>query len=311
MEKKFVILTDPTCDLSKEYRERFGIEVAHGHYTTPDGAEHGTTLDWTAEEREAFYAALKKNPSGFTTSPPNVEECREVLEKYAKEQTPVLALTISSGISGTYDFMTKARDEVKEKYPSAEIYVIDTLRFSAGYGVMAIVASNMREEGKSAKETYDYLEENKNRVHQTGWMDDLSFVAKKGRISNAKAFFGTLAGVKPIGEFDYNGLTTVIGKAKGEKGAYPLLLEYMARHIENPKEQIILVATSNRHKQAYEFKEMIEKKFSPKEVIVVDVYQSCGVNTGPGLMAAYYFGKPISEGLTEEKQCVADILAGK
>ena len=311
MGKNFVILADPTCDLSKELQERFQIGIIHGHYTTPDGVEHKTTLDWTEEERDAFYAALKKNPNGFTTSPPNIEECSAAFESYAKDGVPVLALTISTGISGTYGFMTKAKEEVLKKYPDEEIYIIDSLRFSAGFGIMAIVASKMRDEGKTAEETYKYLEDNKNRIHQTGWMDDLSFVAKKGRLSNAKAFFGTLAGVKPIGEFDYNGLTTVIGKAKGEKAAYSVLLDYMERHIEKPEEQIILIATTARQKQAKEYKEMIEKRFSPKEIIVVGVYQSCGINAGPGLMAAYYFGKPITEGLTEERECIAELLSGK
>ena len=311
MNNTFVILPDASCDLPKDVRDRYGIEIINGHYTTPDGADHPTVLDWTEEERKAFYADLKKHPNSYTTAPPNTLECYNAFEIYVKQNLPILALCISGGISGTIDFMTQAKTAILEKYPDAEIYILDSRRFSVGFGLLAMIASELREEGKSVKEVYDYLEENKNRIHQTGWMDDLSFVAKKGRISNAKAFFGMLVGVKPIGEFDYNGLTTVIGKVKGEKTAYSVLLEYMARHIENAEEQTILIATSDRHKQAYEFKEMIEKRFSPKEVRVFDVHHMCGVNVGPGLMAAYYFGKPITEGLVEEKQCLADIIAGK
>ena len=311
MKNTFAILPDVTCDLPKSVRDQYGIDIIHGHYTTPDGVDHMSTLEWTDEERKAFYADLKKHPNSYTTAPPNTVECYNAFERYAKENVPVLALCISGGISGTVDFMTQAKNAILEKYKDAEIYIVDSRRFSVGFGLMALVASELREQGKSVKEVYDFLEENKNRIHQTGWMDDLSFVAKKGRISNAKAFFGMLVGVKPIGEFDYNGLTTVIGKVKGEKVAYDVLIEYMARHIENPEEQTILIATTDRHKQAYEYKAMIEKRFSPKAVYVFDVFQSCGINVGPGLMAAYYFGKPITEGLIEERQCLADILAGK
>ena len=308
MEKKFAIMPDTTCDLSLRFQKEYDIDVILGHYSTPDGEEHVSLHDWSDEQRDQFYKDLKKNPDGFKTSPPNVEECYEAFEKMVSQGLGVLAMAISTGISGTYNFMNLAKKEILEKYPNAEIYIVDTLRFGPGFGLMAIYASKLREEGKSLKEVAEWLETNKNRFHQTGWMDDLYFVAKKGRLTNAKAFFGSLVGVKPVGEFDYNGLTTVIGKGKGEKETYQLLLEYIARHIENPEDQIIFIATSNRHKQAYAFKEMIENRFHPKAVYVNDVYTNCGVNVGPGLMAAYYFGKPISQGLVEETQAFNEIV---
>ena len=175
------------------------------------------------------------------------------------------------------------------------------MRFGPGFGLMAVHASILRAQGKTLAETTQWLEDNKNRFHQAGWLDDLSFVAKKGRITQPKAFFGTLAGVKPIGEFDYNGLTTVLGKVKGAKTAYSVLLGYMEATIENPEEQIIFIAQTNRLPQAMEYKKMIEEKFHPKAVFVNDVFPSCGINIGPGLMAAYYMGKPISRDLSEER----------
>ena len=308
MDKKFAIMPDTTCDLSLAFQKEYDIDVILGHYTTPDGKEHVSLHDWTSEERDTFYKDLKKNPDGFKTSPPNVSECYAAFEEQVKKGLGVLAMAISTGISGTYSFMCTAKAQILEKYPKAEIHVIDTLRFGPGFGLMVIYAARLRDEGKSLKEIADWLEENKNRFHQTGWMDDLYFVAKKGRLTNAKAFFGSLVGVKPVGEFDYNGLTTVIGKGKGEKETYQILLEYIDKHIENPQEQIIFIATSNRHKQAEAFKEMIENRFHPKAVYVNDVYTNCGVNVGPGLMAAYYFGKPISQGLVEETQAFNEIV---
>ena len=310
MEKRFAIMPDTTCDLNEYFQKEYDIEVILGHYTTPDGQEHVSFHNWNTIDRDQFYKDVKKNPDGFKTSPPNVQECADAFEKHVSKGEGVLAMAISTGISGTYDFMCKAREQLLEKYPDADIRVIDTLRFGPGYGLMAVYASNLRKEGKSLKEVADWLEENKNRFHQTGWMDDLSFVAKKGRLTHAKAFFGTLVGVKPVGEFDYNGLTTVIGKGKGEQQTYQILLEYIDRHIINPQDQIIFIATSNRHKQAEVFKTMIEERFHPKAIYVNDVYSNCGINIGPGLMAAYYYGKPISKGLIEETKAFNEILEG-
>ena len=299
--KSFVILADATCDLSEEFQKEYDIEVIPGHIALPDGTEIPAFLKWEKYSREEFYASLKKNPNGYSTSPANITEFAAALEPYAAKGIGVLLMTISSGISGAFGFASQARENLLQKYPSAEIRIVDSLRFGPGFGLMAIHASMLRSQGKTLAETTQWLEDNKNRFHQAGWLDDLSFVAKKGRITQPKAFFGTLAGVKPIGEFDYNGLTTILGKVKGAKTAYPVLLGYMEATIENPEDQIIFIAQTNRLPQAMEYKKMIEEKFHPKAVFVNDVFPSCGINIGPGLMAAYYMGKPISRDLSEER----------
>ena len=311
MSKDFAIVADITCDLSEELQKKFGLEVIMGHYTTPDGVEHDSFLSWENKDKNAFYNNLKKDPNGFKTSPPNINECFNAFEKHIKEGRGVIALAISSAISGTYQFMVQAKKLILEKYNDAKIEIVDSLRFGPGFGLMMVYAAKLREEGKSFEEVCEWIKDNKCRFHQTGWMDDLSFVAKKGRLTNAKAFFGTLVGIKPIGEFDYNGLTTVIGKAKGEKQAYQVLLDYIDKFIVNPSEQIIFIATSNRNKQAEAFKDMIVERFNPKEIYVNEIYSNCAINVGPGLMAAYYYGQEISKDLSVEKNAINEILNNK
>ena len=224
--EKFIILPDVTCELNADIRKQYDIDVILGHVSYPNGKEENSMLDWKdcsflkTHTGEEFYEELSKNPSGFTSAPPNIQEFYNAFESYVKEGYGVLSMSISSGMSGTYNFAVKAKEMILEKYKDAKIECFDSLRFGPGYGLMAIYASILRSEGKSLEEVKEFLESNKNRFHQIGWLDDLSFVAKKGRLSHAKAFMGKLMGIKPLGEFDYNGLTTVIGKAKGEKSAY-------------------------------------------------------------------------------------------
>ncbi len=315
--EKFVILPDGTCDLNEEIRKKYNIDVIVGHVHYPNGVEEKAMLSWEdcsllkTHTGEEFYAELSKNPSGFTTAPPNIQEFYNTFEKYVKDGYGVLSMTISSGMSGTYNFSVNAKEMILEKYPEAKIECFDSLRFGPGYGLMAIYASILRTEGKTLAEVKEFLETNKNRFHQIGWLDDLSFVAKKGRLSHAKAFMGKLIGIKPIGEFDHNGLTTVIAKAKGEKTAYRAMLSYIENTIENPEDQVIIIAHTNRRSQAEHYKELIKEKFNPKEIYLNDVYPSCGINIGPGLMAAYYVGKPISKDLVEEKELITSILNTK
>ncbi|MBO7086511.1 MAG: DegV family EDD domain-containing protein, partial [Bacilli bacterium] len=201
-----------------------------------------------------------------------------------------------------------AKKEVLKEYPDAHIEVFDSLRFGAGLGLMLVWASILRSEGKSLDEVVAFLKENRDCFHQMGWLDDLSFVAKKGRITHAKAFFGTLIGIKPLGDFDQNGMTTVLGKAKGEKAAYEAIIEYIKQTVVDPENQIMFVSHSNREKCALILKDMVEKEFKPKKLYFIETGPSCGINVGPGLNAVYYYGAKASKDLVQEKELMEKIL---
>lgn len=305
----FILMADAGCDLSAELQEQYDIKIINGHLVLPGKGDVPSFMKWEDISRDQFYTELKKNPNDYATAPPNLTEYEKIFESYVKDNKAVICVTISSAISGSLDFATAARKNVLARYPDAKIKLIDSLRFGPGFGLMLVHASILRSEGKSFEEVSDYLEQNRNRFHQAGWLDDLSFVAKKGRITHPKAFFGTLAGIKPIGEFDSGGLTTVLGKAKGAKAAYSVLLKYIEATIEDPEEQYIFIAQTSRYPQAEQYKKMIEDKFRPKAVYIIDVYPFCGINIGPGLMAAYYMGKPISEDLSAERALIEQFIA--
>ena len=306
----FAIICDVTCDLSEELQKKYNILVIDGHYKTPDGQEHIGRCHWDSEEEAvAFYTDLKKNPKGYTTAPSSPDEIAAFFEKCIDEGTPeLLCITLSSALSGTHNFFKAAQQLVLEKHPEAKINVINSSRYSTAFGAIAVKASLLRNEGKTFDETSAWVESNKNCYHQMGWMDDLSFLAKKGRINNFKAFMGQLVGVKPMGDINQNGLTTVIGKTKGAKKAYAASLAYIEKTIIDPEHQIVFIAQTNRRKYAEEFKKLIEEKFHPAEIIITNVYRIDGINVGPGLMAAYYYGKPISENLSEETAIMNSIL---
>lgn len=306
----FVILTDTTCDLPEAFQKDYEIEVIPGHIVLPSKEDIPAFLKWERFEQKEFYEKLKSDPNGFATAPPNIAECAAAMERFVAQGEGVLMLTISSGISGSYNFACAAKEVVLEKHPDAVIEIVDTLRFGAAIGLLALYASCLRRDGKTLTETAATLESFKNQVHQAGWLDDLSFVAKKGRLTHAKAFLGTLAGVKSIGEFDYNGLTTVIGKIKGAKTAYTVLLNYIEKTVIDPENQIFFISQSNRMDAAMTYKDLLQERFHPKEIHILDVFPSCGINIGPGLMAVYYRGKPISTDLSEERRIIEQIVNG-
>lgn len=306
--EKFAIVTDFFCELNKRIRDEYEIDFFPGHLLFPDGTEKNLNLEWDIMTKDSFYAAIKKNPDIYKTSPANVTEITQKFESYVKEGIGVLCVTISTAISGTYNFAMQAKKAVEEKYPEAKIIVIDSLRYGPAFGLMCVKASIMRKEGKSLQEVGDYLTTNKACFRQSGWIDDLSFVAKKGRITNSKAFFGKLIGIKPFGELSSGGLPTIIGNIKGEKLAFKVILDYMAETIENPQDQVILLCDSLREKQLATYKQMIEERLHPKAIIQTELFCGCGINMGPGLMSAYFIGKPITEDLNWERELFQKLI---
>lgn len=308
--KDFVIMADSSCDIEEELCGRKDIILIPCHIHTADGGDYLAHPSWEGTSAQEFYSGIKRSPDSCKTAPPNIYEFERKFEAAISQGKDILLMTLSSGMSGAYNFSLVARDNVLKRIPSAKIRIIDTLRFAPAFGLMVFKAVELRSQGYSLEETADYLEANKNRYHQAGWTDDLAFVAKKGRLTHAKAFFGTLAGVKPIAEFDYNGLPTVIGKAKGAKNAYSALLDYIANTIEDAENQSIIIAHTRREKEAEEYKRLISETIAVKEIIIKEIYPFNGINIGPGLMSAYYVGKPISQGLTEEKMILDRFLSG-
>ena len=175
---------------------------------------------------------------------------------------------------------------------------------------LVIAATRLRAAGKTLDETADWLEENRLRVHQMGVLEDLFFCKRMGRVSGAAAVMGTLVGIRPLADINEKGLSDVIGKTRGLAPALKATVDYMARTVERPEEQIMLLSHSDRPERAEELRAMVEERFHPKELHVVPVCQSCGASIGPGLYAIFYFGRPISSGLTEERSLIAE-LTGK
>lgn len=297
----FVIISDNSCDLIKPLRERFGIDdYINGLVYFPDGHCEKADLDWERYDPKWFYESMSNKKTVYKTALAPTGDIMEVLEKHLKEGKDILCITLSSALSGTYQACEMIKVKLLEKYPERKIICIDSMRYSTALSVLVIEAAMKRGEGYTLEQTAQYIEDNKHRVHQIGPMDDLFFLCKNGRISNFKAFFGTLVGVNPMADFNRQGLAQVVGKFKGKKAALNAAIAYMKETAEDIDQQIVFVAHSNRLAAAELLRDMIVAEFHPKEVIINDVGMSCGVSIGPGLCAAFYWGKEISENMEKE-----------
>ena len=304
----YVLLTDSSTDLTKDLRERFGVDdYLPGNIVFPDGSTHDSTLDWEEISPQDFYMSMSKD-SMYTTGIKNIEVQEAFFEKYLKQGKDILNISLSHSLSNTFDTCRKAAENLKEKYPDRKIICVDSLRYSGADGLLVSFAGDMKKEGKSIEEVAEWLENNKQRCHQTGTVDDLKFLAKMGRCSNVSAFMGSLINIKPLADFNRDGMNQIITKVTGYKKLYKAMIEYMKATIE-PEPKRIFVSHTFRKAQWLEFQKLVTEEFPSAEIIPTTVNMANGSSIGPGMLVAFYMGTEISEGLAEETKILEEIKA--
>ena len=311
MKYSYAIIPDTCCDLSSEFRARFEVDgYLKWYMSTPYSNDVEGSIDLSTPELDEFYALLKKNKTGYNTSPCSVDAIVSYFEPFLQQGKDVLAISLSGKLSAMYNFMLNAKKILYEKYPGRKIIPVDSMKYSTAQGLLTIKACGLRAEGYTIEQNAEKLEKIKKTIHQMGSLDDLFWLASKRRISHAKALFGTLAGIKVLGDFDSDGMVSPIAKISGYKKAQKTIIEYIKKTIKSANEQIIFVAHSARLEQAEILASRIKEEIKPKEVIVCNIYPINGINIGPGLFAAYYFGTEITD-LKYEKEIINEIISEK
>ena len=157
---EYMIMTDSTVDLPKEYlTEELGVPYIPLTYLI-DGQSYEDMIGLTGEE---FFAKVRAG-SMPTTSQINPEQAREALEPYLKEGKDILYIAFSSGLSGTYNSIRMAAEELQEEYPERKLIVIDSLCACMGEGLLVYKAVQLKRAGKSLEEVAQWVEENKLKI---------------------------------------------------------------------------------------------------------------------------------------------------
>ena len=309
--ENFAIITDAGGDFTREMIQKYGIEETPlSTVVWPDGSEKPADLYWDTMKPDEYFALMGNKRNNFSSSIPSPQTMLDRLSALAEAGRNIIIITISSTMSGGFSAFTVAAKEVMEQYPGVKIHVIDSLRYSAAITLIAVEASLCRSKGMKFDETVEYLEEFKLRIHECGFLDDLFFLARKGRIKKSLAFMGNMIGVKPMADLcNETGQSLVLGKARGYKQVMKVFPNYIQRTIGDYRHKVFVITYSAREPQALEMKKIVEEKFAPEHLIFVPMGQSTGCNVGPGLAAAFYAGdERVSENCVREKAILEDLL---
>ncbi|HPS18849.1 MAG TPA: DegV family protein, partial [Bacilli bacterium] len=199
--KPFSIIADSSLDLTKGDRDKYGIEYPIlGSIVYPDKTSYDADVEWKRISPSEFYKQLSNKKNNFKTSLPNPFTIASRVEEEFKQGRDIIAITLSSGMSGTYHAFINAKEELREKYPDRKMLIVDSQRYSIAVGLLAVYASKLRREGKTVDQTFEWLQEQKMSLHQIGILDDLFFLYRSGRINRMAAVAGSMIGIKPMAD---------------------------------------------------------------------------------------------------------------
>ncbi len=213
------IIIDSAADMTVAFTKEHNI----GHAplkTTLGGTEYRDGVDIVPD---VFYEKLEANKELAHTSQVNAEEFRALFEEAIAAGDDVVTVTISSGLSGTYQSAAAAAAD----YPD-RVYVVDSLSATAGEQVLIYRALQLRDEGKTAKEIFDELEALKKRTRLFVRLETLEYLKRGGRISKTSAFVGGVLGIKPILTLNGEGKLETVGKARGMKQSHQMMNDSIA-----------------------------------------------------------------------------------
>jgi DegV family protein with EDD domain len=206
----FKIVTDSTANLSVEYCTKNDVSVISLFYIL-NGQENTAYDEHNPNSLDEFYDKLKQKPRA-STSCANEDSYYKVFEDAYKKGQEVLYIGFSSGVSATYSSPLLAKNMILDTYPDAKIYCVDTLTGSFGQGHFIMKVVQMRNEGKSVEDCFNYVTQERFKMRTFVTVDDLYFLYQGGRIPALTYKIGTLVKIKPIIEVNTEGKLVSVNK---------------------------------------------------------------------------------------------------
>lgn len=288
----YILSCCSTADLTKEVFTKRNISYICFHYEL-DGKQYPDDLGETMPF-DAFYQAMADG-ADTKTSQVNVDEFCNYFEAFLKEGKDILHLTLSSGISGVYNSACVAREMMQEKYPDRKIYIVDSLSASSGYGLMMEQMADMRDEGRSLEELYQWALDRREHLQHWFFTSDLTYLIRGGRVSKAAGLIGGMMNICPLMTVDPEGKLVARQKVRTKKKVISAMVDKMEETVENGREYDgrCYISNSACTEDAKAVAALIEERF-PKlkgKVEIFTIGTTIGSHTGPGTVALFFWGK--------------------
>ena len=287
----YILSCCSTADLTHEHFESRDIHYICFHFFL-DGKEYPDDLGQSVPF-DQFYDAMSKG-ADTRTAQVSIGEYVDYFTPFLEQGKDIVHVSLSSGLSGTVNAARNAALIVKERFPERNVYVVDSLGASSGYGLLMDRAADKRDEGLSAEELAKWVEENRLKVHHWFFSTDLSFYVKGGRVSKTAAFFGGMLDICPLLNMDNLGRLIPRYKIRTKKKVIRTIVDKMEECARDGLDYDgkCYICNSACLADARQVADLVEARF-PKlngKVEIYDIGTTIGSHTGPGTVALFFWG---------------------
>ncbi len=283
----FAVFADGSANLPGKLLD--GITLLPCDYTL-NGEPKTYFGDLDNFDAQAYYDGLK-NGMLVRTSLLNTELFLTHFTPVLERGEDVIYVSMSSGISGTYNAARIASVQLSEQYPDRFVHVVDSRGCGLGTGMIALEAARFSREGKTAREAASLLEADVPHICQYFTVDDLNYLRRTGRVNGIAAKVGTVLAIKPILYGADNGHIESAGNVRGRKRAIAELVRiYSEKRLEEERPEVY-ISHANCLADAEALRQLV-LKVTPDAVITTCRHEPfSGAHVGPGMLALFYRGK--------------------
>ena len=283
MEESFVISSDSTCDLYRDYAREHDIRIVPLSFTMEENGALSEGVDNFAEYEQYvnFYRRLRAGGFSRTSMLTYDAHCAHFERLIADGAREIIHVSLSGGLSPTANVAVQAARDVAAKHPGCHIYAVDSFAATIGQGALVREAVRLRAEGKGAAETSEAIKEIPFHLQYAIIANDLYYLKRGGRVSAIAAAAGTVLKIKPVLSFTREGKLIVLEKCKGMKKAFSRTLERMEKMPPVEEGRIIRIVHTDAEEQAEELADLVEARWGTRPEISI-MGPVIGSHVGPG-----------------------------
>ncbi len=272
------IVTDSTCDISKE------LAAKHKIHIVPQNIIWGTEnlrdgIDLSTDE---FYTRLAQDSTLPTTSAPAPGDYVSAFQTLLESANEVLCLTLSKEVSATYQSAVQGAE--LSKLP---VTVFDTQYVSMAQGILVLLAAELRDAGCTTAEIIAELERHIPNTRIYFLVSTLDYLHRGGRIGKAKHLMGQALNIKPILHF-VNGKIHPKESVRTHNKALNRLLEIVQDEGSTRRPNRVAVMHGQAPNEARFLVDRLRQRFEPAHFYQTNVCAAVGVHCGPGVVGICY-----------------------
>lgn len=284
------LFTDTDTDITKEEAKHYGYSLISMPYIIGN-EEIKPYVDFEEFDYHAFYDQLRKGvmPTTCALSP---YDYINYFEPVFANGDDILYVHFSKAMSGTFNAMNLAYEELKEKYPDRKLYTIDTKGITIlSYNIVKEIGE-LYLQGKTVEEIIEWSNKEIDHFATYFFADNLKFFGRSGRISNFSSIMGNIIGIKPIIYMDDKGTMTNIGKERGRNSATNKLIQYFDELNVDPYDHRIIIGHTDALDLAKKLGDLLQEKYNNKlNIEYVVVNPTAGSHCGPDTVGICFYAK--------------------